>query len=620
MAASCQWPVIFRDHRTAAGALGALSVEPGILGAAVYTADGARLATYAAPGFDGLPDSARALPPGFGARFEPDRVLVRIPILGENGSRVGTLALLSDLEEESRRLKRYAGIVAVVLLLSVGLVYLITRRVQRLVSDPILSLAGTAEKVSSSGDFSVRAASGNSDEVGTLIDAFNAMLGQVQRRDVALQQARDELEHRVRERTEELGQKVAELESTEAELRRLAARLEVSNRELQDFASVASHDLQEPLRKIQAFGDRLASRLRRPPGRPRARDYLAPHAERRRAHADADQRPAGLLPGHHQAASRSRRSTSTHVAREVLADLEARIEATGGEVSRSAPLPTIEADPQQMRQLFQNLIGNALKFRTPGVPAARPRRLRSAAGGTAPARRRLAISVQDNGIGFDEKYLDRIFTVFQRLHGRGEYEGTGIGLAICRKIAERHGGTHHRAQQPGRGRPRSSSPCPSTVPRRESTYDDSDRKPITILMADDDPDDRLLTQEALRGEPAGQRPALRRGRRGAAGLPAPPRQLRRPGRLAAPGPDPARPQHAAQGRPRGAAGDQGRPDAAPHPDRRAHHLQGRGGHLPQLRPGRELVHHQAGHLRGPGRGGARPRQVLARDRRAAGAK
>jgi signal transduction histidine kinase len=446
MAASCQWPVIFRDHRTAAGALGALSVEPGILGAAVYTADGARLATYAAPGFDGLPDSARALPPGIGARFEPDRLLVRIPILGENGSRVGTLALLSDLEEESRRLERYAGIVAVVLLLSVGLVYLITWRVQRLVSDPILSLAGTAEKISRSSDFSVRAASGNSDEVGTLIDAFNAMLGQIQRRDVALQQARDELEHRVRERTEELGRKVAELESTEAELRRLAARLEVSNRELQDFASVASHDLQEPLRKIQAFGSRLVSRLGDRLD-PESGDYLArmQSATARMQTLIDDLLALSRISTMPRAVSATRLDD---VVRDVLTDLETRIEATGAEVSLS-PLPTIQADATHMRQLFQNLLGNALKFVRPGVPP----RIRVAAerAGNGCGSRAWCISVQDNGIGFDEKYLDRIFTVFQRLQGRAAYEGTGIGLAICRRIVERHGGSITARSTPGEG-------------------------------------------------------------------------------------------------------------------------------------------------------------------------
>ena len=129
------------------------------------------------------------------------------------------------------------------------------------------------------------------------------------------------------------------------------------------------------------------------------------------------------------------------LAQEVLADLEARLEQSGGRVEIGA-LPTIDAEPVQMRQLLQNLIGNALKFHRPDEPpvvrvyaAILPIADGDAAGPLC------EIVVQDNGIGFDEKYVDRIFAIFQRLHQRGVYEGTGVGLAICRKITERHGGT-----------------------------------------------------------------------------------------------------------------------------------------------------------------------------------
>jgi signal transduction histidine kinase len=218
----------------------------------------------------------------------------------------------------------------------------------------------------------------------------------------------------------------------------LATRLEQSNRELQDFASVASHDLQEPLRKIQQFGDRLRTRFAAPLG-DEGRDYVA------RMHAAAA-RMQTLI---NDLLAFSRVTTKAQpfapvdlgqVVSEVLMDLETRIETTGGKVDVD-PLPTIDADPVQMRQLFQNLIANALKFHRPAVPpvvritSAPP----DAHNGSPPAS--YEIRVTDNGIGFDEKYLDRIFNVFQRLHGRGTYEGTGIGLAVCRKIVERHGGT-----------------------------------------------------------------------------------------------------------------------------------------------------------------------------------
>jgi signal transduction histidine kinase len=144
------------------------------------------------------------------------------------------------------------------------------------------------------------------------------------------------------------------------------------------------------------------------------------------------------------------------VVHEVVADLEVRLEQTEGRVEVGA-LPTIEADPTQMRQLFQNLIGNALKFHRPEeAPMVRVtgQCLGSQAEcstGSAPITEFCHITVADNGIGFDEKYLDRIFQVFQRLHGRNTYEGTGVGLAVCRKIAERHGGSITARSTPGQG-------------------------------------------------------------------------------------------------------------------------------------------------------------------------
>jgi signal transduction histidine kinase len=129
------------------------------------------------------------------------------------------------------------------------------------------------------------------------------------------------------------------------------------------------------------------------------------------------------------------------VSQEVLTDLSDQIERSGGEVL-VGDLPQIEAEPVQMRQLLQNLISNALKFRKPDVPPMV--RVDSEIVQTSidhhPPELICRLTVRDNGIGFDEKYLDRIFQVFQRLHGRQEFEGTGVGLAVCRKIVERHGG------------------------------------------------------------------------------------------------------------------------------------------------------------------------------------
>jgi PAS domain S-box-containing protein len=242
------------------------------------------------------------------------------------------------------------------------------------------------------------------------------------------------------------------LRRSEAELIKFAAKLESSNRELQDFASVASHDLQEPLRKIQAFGDRLKTKHGDALGEG-GRDYLG----RMQNAAGRMQTLINDLLTFSRVTTKAQPFVSVdlaEVAAGVVSDLEARVERSGGRVEMGEML-TLDADPLQMRQLLQNLIGNALKFHKPEEPplvrvwceraASGGDNKESAGGGLC------RIHVSDNGIGFDEKYLDRIFTVFQRLHGRHAYEGTGVGLAVCRRIAERHGGSITAESEPGRG-------------------------------------------------------------------------------------------------------------------------------------------------------------------------
>ncbi len=247
-----------------------------------------------------------------------------------------------------------------------------------------------------------------------------------------------ELEARVRERT-------AELATVNESLRRSTLELERSNRELQDFAFVASHDLQEPLRKIQAFGDRLKTKHGASIGA-EGIDYL----ERMQAAARRMHVLINDLLAFSRVSSKAQpfvRVDLDRIAGEVLSDLEVRIQQTGGRVETGG-LPAIDADPLQMRQLLQNLIGNGLKFHRPDEPpVVRISAVVDSNGGPPEAR----ITVADNGIGFDMKYLDRIFTPFQRLHGRSQYEGTGMGLAVCRRIVERHGGALTAESAPGQG-------------------------------------------------------------------------------------------------------------------------------------------------------------------------
>lgn len=238
---------------------------------------------------------------------------------------------------------------------------------------------------------------------------------------------------------------------SEERLRRYAAELERSNRELQDFAYVSSHDLQEPLRKIQAFGDRLKTKEY-----DKLSDQGKDYVDRMLNAASRMQNLINDLLDFSRVTTKSKpfvRVNLDNILTDVLSDLEVTIEQTGAKIERS-PLPVIEAEPTQMRQLFQNLISNAIKFRkegvTPVVTIASRAVQRQAHMTSTPGDEMVEITIEDNGIGFDEKYLDRIFNIFQRLEGQ-KYEGSGIGLAVCRKIAVRHGGDITAKSTPGQG-------------------------------------------------------------------------------------------------------------------------------------------------------------------------
>lgn len=233
----------------------------------------------------------------------------------------------------------------------------------------------------------------------------------------------------------------AQREAEEA-VRRKTEELERSNRELQQFAYAASHDLMEPLRKVTAFGDLLRKRSGAALDEI-ALDFLArmQDAAARMARLIEDLLQYSRLLGDARPFERVELATTVRL---VLADLEARIAETGATVE-VGELPVLRAHPFQMRQLFQNLIANALKFRRPGTAPRVSVTAAPAADGF------VSVTVADDGIGFEERFAERIFQPFVRLHTRSEYEGTGMGLAICRRILLRHGGWIAAKGEPGRG-------------------------------------------------------------------------------------------------------------------------------------------------------------------------
>lgn len=237
---------------------------------------------------------------------------------------------------------------------------------------------------------------------------------------------------------------VSELNAKNREIELRIEQLAHANKELETFAYVASHDLQEPLRKITSFSQRLESKY----GETLEDDgrmYLS-------RMLDATRRMGKLIDDlllFSRATRRDKpfeRTDLNECLAEAIYTLEVSIERNNAEVVVENELPAIEAMASQMQQLFQNIIGNALKFNRPGVsPLIRVRSLNLSGNdmgehGLSSHRQYCLIEIQDNGIGFSQENAERIFTIFQRLHGRSEYEGAGVGLAICKKIVENHDG------------------------------------------------------------------------------------------------------------------------------------------------------------------------------------
>jgi PAS domain S-box-containing protein len=548
VADNSQAALAFEDPQSARQTLSALKAKPHVVSACTYRADGTILAQYSRTG---AAAPCPPMAPRDGSVFEPDGLRLTRSIL-LNGRRIGGIALLYDLDEIDERLILYGATVTAVLLLCVLTALILSTRLRQRIARPILDLADTAQSVSRTRDYGVRAQKLSSDETGELVDAFNEMLGTIQSREADLSRARDELEERVQRRTEELRhseerfrllvenvqdyaifmldpsghvstwnvgaqrikgyraeeiigkhfeifhpvedrdkagrllQVAAATGGTEDEgwrvrkdgsrfwanvviaalrdpqgrlagftkvvrdlteqrkaqeaLKQQAAELARSNADLQQFAYVASHDLQEPLRMVisymQILSDQYKGKL--DADADECIGFAVEGAVRMR------QLIVGLL-------AYSRLSTTAQplvqtdlmaVLNDVQANLDVAINESGAVITTD-PLPSVLADPLQMGQLFQNLIGNAITFR-----GEKPPRIHVAAKLEESS---WLFSVSDNGIGIQPEHYERIFVIFQRLHDRMQYKGTGIGLAICKKIVDRRGGRIWVESRPGQG-------------------------------------------------------------------------------------------------------------------------------------------------------------------------
>ena len=273
-----------------------------------------------------------------------------------------------------------------------------------------------------------------------LVSATGIIAMQRKRSRIELQRANDELEDRVEERT-------AELSETNARLRQEIDRRELmedeltrSNRELRQFAYVASHDLNEPLRTIKGYLQLIESRYKDVLNTQGQQDIeVVKDGATRMQQLIDDLLEAAKIRTHGKPFSQV---DSAVAAKQAIGNLEATIRENNAEVVCDE-LPAVTADVRQLTQLFQNLIGNAIKYRGDAHPE-----IRIAAHEDSDE---WVFSVRDNGFGIDPKYAKKIFEMFTRLHSRSEYSGTGIGLAICQRIVERHGGTIWVESAPGEG-------------------------------------------------------------------------------------------------------------------------------------------------------------------------
>lgn len=400
IAANSTAALAFDSHKDAVETLSALQVEPHIVAACLFDKDGKPFAQYPADldahGFPSAPHMR-------GYRFLHSHLAGFQPVT-QGGKRLGTLYL--DLDTGAMLhdwLWGSLGVGSMVMAAVLLLAYLVSRSLQKGISEPILALAGTANAVSKERDFSVRAHKLSNDELGLLTDAFNQMLAEIHKLNATLEQ-------RVSERT---------------------AQLEVVNKELEAFSYSVSHDLRAPLRHIDGFAKMLeeTSSARLDETGLRYLNVISGAAKRMGALID------DLLVFSRMGRSEMNRTNVkmndlvAEVLREMSQDLQDR--AIEWDIS---PLPEVNGDRALLKQVWVNLISNAVKYsrhRSPATIKINCQEIDSA---------ELEFSVQDNGAGFDMKYAGKLFGVFQRLHQAEEFEGTGIGLANIRRIIQRHGG------------------------------------------------------------------------------------------------------------------------------------------------------------------------------------
>ena len=427
----------FDDPRSANAYLALLEERPRVTAAAIYDAKGRLFASYRRP--DSQAVTFPALPRVDGFSIERNEIAMFTRIVEDNQI-LGTVYLRSDYELVDR-LARYLGILSGVMLLSLLVALLIVVWLQARVTGPILAITDAARRVVSKRDYSLRVERTTEDEIGYLVDAFNDMLAEIGRRTEANEASSRKLEHEVAERRraeDELRQLNLELEQRVSDR---TAQLESANKELEAFSYSVSHDLRAPLRAVTGFSTMLVE------------DHgadLNKEAHRKLDVIISEATRMGSLIDDLLAFSRLGRKVMqvtelnmTELARASYAHLQQQHE--GAPVSfRLGTLPQGRGDSVLLGQVWTNLLSNALKFSShrehPIIEV-----------NAISDEKEHIYFVRDNGAGFDPRYQSKLFEVFQRLHDASEFPGTGVGLALVRRIVSRHGGRVWAESKPDAG-------------------------------------------------------------------------------------------------------------------------------------------------------------------------
>ena len=561
IAANSSSSLSFLYREDAQEVLRSLNKQKNIVAASLYDTSGRLFAWYPdSLKREDLPD--KVLSQGF---FYSNDYLEGFQPVTQEGKRKGTLYIRSDVKDVYSRFNLYGNITIIFILLSFGIAYLLSRRLQKHITAPILDLAGTARIISTKKDYSIRARKTADDETGQLADAFNSMLAEIESQNQRILALNHSLEEKVADRTVELsmanltlrqqkelietivdssvdliavfnknleyeminkpgtivynmskeemvgrnvlelfpalkggvletnikraldgefthvegykspvsdrwfenffiplrnkdgevdrvlvvGHDITNIMFTNLKLESLNAELEKSNKSLEQFAYVASHDLQEPLRKIQTFAELSESNINNPEALQkylhkingsalRMSDLIRSVLNYSRLEKDADLfEPVDL----------------NAVIESIKNDLELVIDEKSAEI-KTTQLPVVHGIALQLQQLFQNLVTNSLKFseRAPQI-FIKSRMVDGEAVShlSLSPGDHLELQFSDNGIGFEQQYADKAFSIFQRLHTQPHYTGTGIGLALCKKIVENHDGKITVQSEPGKG-------------------------------------------------------------------------------------------------------------------------------------------------------------------------